>query len=146
MIYAVKTIVGREEVVLEAIANKAKTEKIGIKALVHPQELKGYIFVEGELEEVMRAVKNIMHVRGLMRKPVKLEQIENFLKPKEMEIKIERGDVVEVMSGPFKGTEGKVTRYDKIKREITLEPLETAVPIPITISVEFVKIKKRAEK
>jgi len=145
MIYAVRTIIGREEIVLESLANKAKKEKIPIKALVHPEELKGYVFVEGDLKDVQEVVKDVMNVRGLIRTPVKIEELQKFLKPREVKIELKQGDIVEVISGPFKGTKGKVTRFDEIKREITIEPLETPVPIPITISVEFVKIVKRAD-
>ena len=145
MIYAVRTIIGREEIVLESLANKAKKEKIPIKALVHPEELKGYVFVEGDLKDVQEVVKDVMNVRGLIRTPIKIEELQKFLKPREVKIELKQGDIVEVISGPFKGTKGKVTRFDEIKREITIEPLETPVPIPITISVEFVKIVKRAD-
>ena len=146
MIYVVRTIVGREEIVLEAIANKAKVEGIPIKALVHPEEIKGYVFVEGELKDVEKATKNVMNVRGLIRKPTSIEGVERFLKPKEVKVELNPGDVVEVISGPFKDTRGRVTRYDKVKREVVIEPLETPVPIPITISVEFVKIVERKKR
>jgi transcriptional antiterminator NusG len=52
---------------------------------------------------------------------------------------------VEVIGGPFKGERGKVIRYDKLKRELTVEFIEVAVPIPVTISVEFVKLLKKRE-
>ena len=146
MIYAVRTIIGREEIVAEAIASKAKKNNTPIKAVVHPEELKGYVFVEGDLKDIQELVKNVVNVRGLIRTPVSIEEIRKFLKPKEVKIELNPGDIVEVISGPFKDTKGKVTRYDEIKREVTIEPLETPVPIPITISVEFVKILKRADK
>ena len=146
MIYAVRTIIGREEIVAEAIAARAKKYNIPIKAVIHPEELKGYVFIEGDLKDVQEAVKNVVNVRGLIRTPVSIEELRRFLKPKEVKIELKPGDIVEVISGPFKDTKGKVTRFDEIKREITIEPLETAVPIPITISVEFVKILKRSEK
>ena len=44
-IYAVKTIIGRENVVLESMFGKARVGGLFIKAMVHPEELKGYIFV-----------------------------------------------------------------------------------------------------
>jgi transcriptional antiterminator NusG len=143
MIYVVKTVVGREKIVLDSIASKAKAQNLKIYALVHPEEIKGYIFVEGELKDIESAIKLIPHVRGLMKTPVGVEKIERFLEPRKAEIKIEVGYIVEVIGGPFKGIKGKVTRYDQTKREITIEPLEVAVPFPITISAEFVKILKK---
>ena len=146
MIYAVKTVVGRENMVLEAIASKAELEGLNISALVHPEEIKGYVFVEGELREIENVIKTIPHARGVIRKPVEIEEIKRFLQPKVTEMKIDVGDVVEIIGGPFKGEKGKITRYDKTKGEVTLELLEVATPIPVTVSVEFVKLLKRAEK
>lgn len=146
MIYTVKTVVGRENVVLDVIAAKVKSEGLNIKALVHPEEIKGYIFVEGAVEDIEKAVKMIPHVRGLVKAPVELKDIQRFLQPRKVEIELDLGDIVEVIGGPFKGEKGKITRYDKTKRECTIELLEVTTPIPITVSVEFVKILEKVKK
>lgn len=146
MIYTVKTVVGRENVVLDVIAAKVKSEELDIKALVHPEEIKGYIFIEGAVEDIEKAVKMIPHVRGLVKKPVELKSIQRFLQPRKVEIELDLGDIVEVIGGPFKGEKGKVVRYNKTKRETTLELIETTTPIPITISVEFVKVLEKVKK
>jgi transcriptional antiterminator NusG len=143
MIFAIRTIVGREEVVLDSLYNRAIKNNIPVKALIHPQEIKGYVFVEGDLENVRELIKGVMNVRGLITTPVNISEIEKFLKPKEGKIEVNLGDIVEVVSGPFKDTRGKVTRIDNIKREVTIEPLEVSVPIPITIPIEFVKIVEK---
>ena len=41
---------------------------------------------------------------------------------------------------------GKVTRVDEAKHEVTIELIEAAIPIPITVSIESVKIIEQAEK
>lgn len=146
MIYTVKTVVGREKIVLDSIASKAKANNLNIQALTHPEEIRGYIFVEGDVRDVERALQMVPHVRGLIKRPIQIEEIQRFLQPKEMEMELKRGDVVEVIGGPFKGEKGKVVKYDKTKREMTMELVEVAVPIPITISVEFVKPVKRKEQ
>lgn len=143
MIYTIKTVVGRENIVLDSIVSRISTENLKIKALVHPEEIKGYIFVEGEIEDVEKAVKSLPHSRGLIKKPFDLKEVEKFLQPRKVEVELDVGDIVEIIGGPFKSEKGKVTRYDKAKREITIEPLETPVPIPITVSVEFVKVLKK---
>jgi len=142
-IYAIRTIAGRENVVVDSIYARVQKNKIPIKAIMHPEEIKGYVFIEGDIRDVREAIKNIVNIRGLVSSPIKIEEIEKFLKPKETKIEVNIGDIVEVISGPFKDTRGKVTRIDTIKREITIEPLEVPVPIPITISVEFIKIIER---
>ncbi|MFZ8830505.1 MAG: transcription elongation factor Spt5 [Candidatus Aenigmatarchaeota archaeon] len=143
MIFAIRTIVGRENVVLESLYNRAIKNNIPIKALIHPEEIKGYVFVEGELENVKELIKGVVNVRGLITSPVNVSELEKFLKPKESKIEVNLGDIIEVVSGPFKDTRGKITRIDNIKREVTIEPLEVSVPIPITIPIEFVKIVEK---
>jgi len=143
MIFAIRTIVGREEVVLESLYNRAIKNSIPVKAIMHPQEIKGYVFVEGDLENVKELIKGVVNVRGLVTSPINISELEKFLKPKESKIEVNLGDIIEVVSGPFKDTRGKVTRIDTIKREVTIEPLEVSVPIPITIPIEFVKIVEK---
>lgn len=143
MIFTIKTVVGRENVVLDALASRISSGELKIKALVHPEEIKGYIFAEGEIDDIEKAVKSLPHSRGLIKKPFDVNEIQKFLQPRKVEVELDTGDTVEIIGGPFKGERGKVTRYDKAKREITLEPLETPVPIPITVSVEFVKVLQK---
>ncbi|HLC39355.1 MAG TPA: transcription elongation factor Spt5 [archaeon] len=146
MIYTVKTVVGRENIVLDSIASKVKTEGLQITALLHPEEIKGYVFVEGDVKDIEKALQMVPHIRGLIKKQVEIGQIHRFLQPKTVEIELTIGDIVEVIGGPFKGERGKVTRYDKTKREMTMELIEVTVPIPITVSVEFIKLIEKANK
>jgi transcriptional antiterminator NusG len=146
MIYTIKTVVGRENIVIDAITSKIKVDNLSIQAMAHPEEIKGYIFVEGDLKDIEKVVQMIPHVRGLLKVPVEMEKIQRFLEPKKMEIELGKGDTVEVIGGPFKAERGKVVRYDKTKREVTIELLEVSVPIPITVSVEFVKLLEKGER
>jgi transcriptional antiterminator NusG len=144
-IYAVKTIIGRENVVLESMFGKAKVGGLFIKALVHPEELKGYIFIEGELKDIENIIKQIPHARGVLRAPVRISDIKRFMESKKIEIKVNEGDIVEVIGGPFKGEKGKVTRFDEIKGEVTIELIEVTVPIPVTVNAGLVKLIKKGE-
>ncbi|MBI4009813.1 MAG: transcription elongation factor Spt5 [Candidatus Aenigmarchaeota archaeon] len=146
MIYTVKTVVGRENLVADAIVAKAKAEGIILQTIIHPEEIKGYLFVEGDVKEVERAIQQLPHVRGLIKKPIELNQIQKYLQPKEVVVELDIGDLVEVIGGPFKNEKGKVTRHDKTKRECTIELLEVAVPIPVTVSVEFIRVLEKAKK
>ena len=146
MIFTLKTVVGRENIVIDAISAKAKGENIQIQSMVHPEEIKGYVFIEGDVKEVERAAQAVPHVRGVIKSPVEMSQLQRFLQPRKVEIELGLGDIVEIIGGPFKGEKGKVTRYDKVKRETTIELLEAAVPIPITVSAEFVKVLEKAQQ
>jgi transcriptional antiterminator NusG len=145
MIYTVRTTVGRENAVIETLIRKIKSSTLNIKTVFHPGELKGYIFVEGEEEEIDNVIKAVPHVKGLIRKEVKIDDIKKFLETKKIEIKINRGDVIEVTSGPFKNEKGKVTRVDEAKEEVTIELLEAAIPIPITVPIESVMVVEAIE-
>ncbi len=144
MIYVVKTIIGRENIVLEAMAGKAKNNALDVKALAHPEEIKGYIFVEGELRDIKEIIREIPHARGVLNDPVSVDQIKRFLQRKKAEIEINDGDIVEVIGGPFKGEKGRVTRFDKYKAEVTIELIEVAVPIPVTVNAELVTVIQKA--
>jgi len=145
-IMTIRTTTGRENVVIESIVARIKTKKIPIKSVFHPEDLRGYIFIEGSPEDIDAAIKNIPHVRGLIKKEVNLKELERFLIPEKQEIKVEVGDIVEIIGGPFKGEKAKTTRVDESKNEITVELLEAAIPIPVTISMNSVRIEKKAEK
>ncbi len=146
MIYAVKTVVGRENIAIDSISTKAIAEGLDIGALVHPEEIKGYVFVEGDLEDIEKVSKLVLHVRGIIKKNMNIKEIHRFLNPMKVEVKLNIKDIVEVIGGPFKGERGKVTRYDKTKREITIELLDVTVPIPITVNVEFVKLSEKVHE
>lgn len=136
----VRTTIGREKNVIRSFHDKIKKEGYQIKAVVHPDELRGYIIVEGNEKDIRKIVRETRHSKGILKKDVDIDDIKDFIIFKEIEINIERGNIVEVVGGPFKGEKGKVTRVDKNKSEVTLELLEATVPIPITVGVESVKV------
>lgn len=143
MIYTVRTTSGREHIVIDMIYNRVKSEKISINSITHPGELKGYIFIEGPEGEVRKSLHGIMHIKGLIEKPVTLEEIQHFLETKKTKVVVDKGDIVEIIGGPFKGEKGRIRRIDQVKDEVTVELLEASIPIPVTISIELVKLVKR---
>ncbi len=147
MLFTIKTVVGRENIVIDNVATKARQQNIaGVKAFIHPEEIKGYVFVEGDIKDIEVAVQDIPHVRGLIKKGIPMEQVERYMQPKTVVVELSLGDILEVVGGPFKGEKGKVTRFDKVKREVTMELLEAAVPIPVTVSVEFIKVLEKSSQ
>ena len=148
MITTIRTTTGRESVVIDALVTRIKNKKLPIKSVFCMEELRGYVFLEGETEEqVEAAVKGIPHIRGLVAHGVKFTELEKFLVPEKREIKLDIGDIVEVIGGPFKGERAKITRVDETKGEITVEMLEAPIPIPVTIAAASVRMyeKKKAE-
>lgn len=125
---------------------KVKHHTIPIRSIFHPTELSGYVFIEGEINDIEASVKGIPHVRGLINKDVPMTQLERFLVAEKQQIKVETGDVVEIVGGPFKGEKGKVTRVDETKNELTVEFLDAAIPIPVTISVNSIRIYEKKKE
>lgn len=146
MIATIRTTTGRENVVIDSIQSRVKNTQIPIKSVFHPEDLRGYIFVEGDVNDIEACIKGIPHIRGLINKDVNLDQLERFLVATKEEIKLETGDVVEIIGGPFKGEKGKITRVDDTKNEITVEFLEAAIPIPVTISVNTVRLYEKKKE
>ncbi len=144
MIYALRTTAGRENMVIDMINANVKSNSLDIKSIVHPGELRGYIFLEGDREVIKKATYGVIHVKGLIEKPVKIEEIKYLFEEKKKTISINKGDIVEIIGGPFKGEKGKIERIDEVKDEITVELLEASIPIPVTISLELVRLVKKA--
>ncbi len=144
LVFAVKTQVGQERTVADFLATKIKKSKLPIFGVLAPQELRGYVFVEADDAQVLeRTIKNISYARTMLPDPVPFSQIEHFLTPVSAVAKISEGDIVELVSGPFRGEKAKVTRIDEGKEEITVELFEAMVPIPITVKGENVRVLKR---
>lgn len=141
MIYIVRTTRGREKAVMEALEARLKSENFNVSAIFYPFEIKGYIFVEGEDVEVERLLKNVPYVKGFIKKEVPVSDLERFLSEKPKEIDFVKGDIVVVIGGPFKDEVGRVERVDKVNREVVIELLDAAVPIPLTIDAELLRKK-----
>ncbi len=147
MIYTIKTTAGREMAVANALANRVQKLGVDVRAIFYPSELRGYIFIEiGEDVAIDALLRGIPHIKGIIRRPVKIEEIKHFLEAKPAEIKISRGDIVEITGGPFKGERGKVVRVDEAKEEVTIEFLDVAIPIPTTISIDNVRLVEKFEE
>ncbi len=144
-IFAIRTTAGRESQVMEKIAGRVKQEHLRIYSILHPRGIKGYIFVEAqEREDINKAIFKVRNVKGVVGE-VNLTEIEKFLEPGAEVVKINTGDIVEIIAGPFRGERGRVKRVIKQKDEVIVELLEAAVPIPVTLKLDAIKIVERKE-
>jgi len=144
-IFAIRTTIGQEKAVAEIIERRVKGSKdIDIKAILVPETLNGYIFIEaGSLKDVLTATAGIPHVRGQVSGRVKLDDIEPFITVKSQVSMISAGDVVEIIRGPFKGEKATIVRVDTSKEEVVLELIESPNPIPIKVHADYVKLVGR---
>lgn len=144
-IYTVRTTRGREKTVIDSLKARMDNNDYNIKAIFYPHDLKGYIFIEGQESDVENIINNLRYARGIIKKDVPVSDLEKFLSEEPEEIELEEGDHVEVIGGPFKGEEAKVERIDKANREVRIELIEAAVPIPVTISANMLRRKSKNE-
>ena len=133
-------IIGREKIALDFMEREVKLKKLNVSAILFLEELRGFIFLEGEKEDINRLIYETPHVRGILKKPVKMEDLKRYVGKEKPSVELEVGDIVEVLSGPFKGEKGKITRVNDSKKEITVELLEAVVPIPLTLSMNIVRV------
>lgn len=141
MLFGIRTTIGQEKVVADVLQAKQKTEKYEIHSIAVIDSLRGYMIIEADDEaEVRKLVYKAPHVRGIVKGAMKAEEIQHFLEVKPMTAGIERGDIVELTSGAFKGERAKVIRVDQGKEKITVEIIEATVPIPITVNASNVRI------
>jgi transcriptional antiterminator NusG len=144
MILTARTTRGREKTAIKELRTKIKTKNLDVNAVFHPEELKGYIFIEGREADIRQLSSDTRHLRGIIDDQVGIDQIEKYLDEEQEDIKLEVGDTVEVVGGAFKGEDAKVNRVDDTNREVTIELLDAAVPIPTTVDVDMVRKKSSA--
>jgi transcriptional antiterminator NusG len=145
-IFAVKTTTGQERNVAKLIAARIKMNNIPIKAILVPETLRGYVFVEAEGPHfVEEAITGVRHVRSRVPGVVSFSEIERYIVRKPIIEELNENDVVEVTGGPFKGMRAKITRIDKAKAEVTLELLEATFTLPITVHSDYVKLVEKAK-
>ena len=150
MIYALKTTVNQEQAVanliMAAIKDMDKREH-GIKSILVPDELKGYVLIEAAFPDVIeQIIQNIPHARGLIKGDMKLEEVEHFLTPKPSVTGIMEGSIIEIVAGPFKGEKARVKKVDEAHEELTIELLEAMVPIPVTVRGDSVRVLSKEER
>ncbi|VVB51153.1 Transcription elongation factor Spt5 [uncultured archaeon] len=159
-IYVVRATAGQERVVAELLYREAKSRKTEIEkeggkvySVLYTTGLKGYVLVEadgpGTVEDLARGVPK---TRGLLLTQkgnlesagtIGIDELQEMLIPTPVVTEVNRGDLVELVAGPFKGEKARIAKIDKDKNEITVELIEAAVPIPVIIRGDDIrKIKK----
>jgi transcriptional antiterminator NusG len=144
MLFIIKVTTNKEDRAMEMIADKIVKKNIDAFSVSHPQGLRGYILLEAESREsAEEAVFNLPYVKGIIGKTISYEEIKNIIEPSVSTISIEEGDIVEMISEPFKKEKAKVLRVDKQKEEVVVSLLAAVVPLPVTVKIDNVKVIRR---
>jgi len=146
-IFAIRTTTGQERNVAKLVAAKIEMKKIPIKAILVPETLRGYVFIEANGPHfVEEAIGGIKHVRSRVPGLVSFSEVERYIIRKPIIEELSENDIVEITGGPFKGMRAKITRIDKTKEEVTLELLEATFTLPITVHSDYVKLVQKAQR
>ena len=146
-IYSLRTTANREDQAFDFVIGNIQKKGLCVFSLIRPHGLRGYVFIEGEImEDIEAAYKGVPYARGLLPKPLEYKEIEHMLEQAKTQMNIQRNDIVEIIAGPFKREQAKITRIDKVKGEVVVELLEAAIPIPITVKLDSVKVIRREKE
>ena len=147
MIFVIKVTTNKEDKALEMIADRAEKKQLGVFSIVRPHGLRGYVLLEAaDRESAEDAVFNLPYVKGIIGKTLTYEEIKNMVQPEVQDYHIEIGDIVEMIADLFKKEKGKVIRVDKQKGEVVVSLLGAAVPIPVTVKIDNIKVIRREEQ
>ncbi len=146
-IYVVKTTSGQEANVAQLLYTRALANKLPIYAIMVTEELRGYVFVEAAGPHfVDDAASGVKHVKQRLHGIVSVSDLERYLVVRPIVEELNVDDLVEVIGGPLKGMRAKIVKVDRVKNEVTLELLEAAVTMPITVNADYVRLVSRAKQ
>lgn len=141
--YALKTSVGQEKTVARMLKMKVENAGFPLQAILVPESLKGYIIVESTSKlDMQNPALRVPHLRGVVegKSKITFDEVSRFLNPEPITSSVNKGSIVELISGPFKGEKAKVVRIDKSREDVVLELIEAAVPIPVTVTGDQIRI------
>lgn len=143
MIFSLRTTVGQESLVVDMLCKKLEAEPLNVYSLIVIPGLKGYVLIEGDNDiTIKRAIQDVPHIKGkgIVGGEIKIDELTSLLEAKPLMKSIKEGAKVQIVLGPFKGERAKVIRVNDTKEEVTVELLEAAVKIPVTIKAENIRI------
>lgn len=147
VIFAVKVTTKKETNALELISEKVRKKAIEVYSIACPHGLRGYLFLEAkDRENAEEAVFNLPYVKGIIPKTLDYSELKSMLEPVATDIKIEKNDIVEIISAPFQKEKAKVVRVDKAKEEAIVSLLNAIVPIPVTVKLDNIRVIRREDE
>ena len=145
-LFALRVTANREDQVMSFVASNVDRKKIEVYSVIRPHGMRGYIFLEaGSRGDAEQAAYGVPYARGILPNEINYKEIEHMLEQVKKDVNIQKNDIAEIISGPFKREKCKITRIDKAKEEVVVELLDAAVPIPITLKMDAIKVIRREE-
>jgi len=146
-LFAIRTVAGRELDVALLVEQRVKDENIPIYSVIVPPQIKGYVIVETPAAfHASNAIQGIRYAKGVVPGVLRYEDVERLLKPEAVVETLKPGDIVEIISGPFRDMKAQVVRVVPGKNEVVLNVLEVEYMLQITVPGDAVRpVKERGK-
>jgi len=145
--FIVRVTSSQERITTDILQNKIEKSNLPVYSIIIAEGMRGYLIIEAENENVARElILDEPHVKGILSRPLSEADLNKMLEVKKVVQDIGVNDIVEFISGPFKGYKAKVKKVEEAKEEITVELMDVAVPIPVTTKANIARIIQKAEK
>jgi transcriptional antiterminator NusG len=138
MIFTYRVTGGQELIVADLLEKKIMKSKIPVKSIIISPNLKGYVIIEGDDFSIRQAANGIPQIKGVLRKEITIEELKTLVESKPLKVDLQKGSMIEITSGPFKGEKAKVVKFTK--EDVVVELMDVAVPIPVTIKSNTIKL------
>ncbi|HTZ42057.1 MAG TPA: transcription elongation factor Spt5 [Candidatus Omnitrophota bacterium] len=146
MIFVIKVTTNKEESAVDLITDRVEKKSLNVYSVIRPHGLRGYILLEAEdRESAEEAVFNLPYVKGIIGKTLTYEEIKNMVETSTAPVSIKEGDIVEIISEPFKKEKAKVLRVDEQKGDVVVSLLGALVQLPVTIKIDNVRAVRRED-
>jgi transcriptional antiterminator NusG len=145
--FIVRVTSSQERITADILQNKIEKSTVPVYSIILAEGMRGYVILEAQDENAARElILDEPHVKGILTKPLNEEDLNKMLEVKKTTQEISVNDIIEFMSGPFKGYKARVIKVETTKEEITVELMDVAVPIPVTTKASIARIIQKAEK
>lgn len=88
---------------------------------------------------VANTIRGIRYAKNVVPGVLDYNDVERLLKPEAVIETLKPGDIVEIISGPFRGMKAQVVRVQAGKNEVVLNVLEVEYPLQITVPGDSVR-------
>jgi len=144
--YIIRVTSSQERISADILQNKIEKLGLPVNAIVVSEGMRGYLIIEADsFNTIKELIQDEPHMKGALPTPLSEEELDKMLAVKSAVQEIGSGDIVEFVSGPFKGYKAKVIKAEKGKDEITVELMDVAVPIPVTTKASAAKIIQKQQ-
>ncbi len=138
--YAITVTAGMEPKVAAVIVERVRALGLDVRSVLVPPNVKGYVILEaGDPGDVYEAVRGVRHVKKMKPVIMKLEEVMKLARPVMEVPKLEPGQVVEAVAGPFRGMRGKVVEISEQKGQVTIALLDSQFRATVTLALDEVR-------